>query len=95
MHKYEMTIIVKPNLDEEATKLECSQVVELIERFGGVIDKIDDVGKRRLAYEIQKVTEGYYNFITFTSEAGAPAEIEARLRLRENLLRFLIIRIEE
>ena len=94
MNKYEMTVIVKPNLEEEAIKQEFSQVVELIERFGGVIEKIDDLGKRRLAYEIQKVNEGYYNFITFTAEGNAPAEIESRVRIRENLLRYLIIKVE-
>ena len=56
--------------------------------------KVDDWGKRKLAYEIQKVNEGFYSFTTFEAPAAAPAEIEARMRIMENVLRYLIIRKE-
>ena len=92
MNKYELTIIVNPNLGEEALKAEFEQVQALIERFGGTVEKVDDWGKRRLAYEINKIKEGFYRFTTFTSEPQAPAEIESRIRIRENIIRYLIIR---
>jgi small subunit ribosomal protein S6 len=95
MNKYELALILKPHLDEDALKAEQEKVVALLERFGGTVEKTDDWGKRRLAYEIEKVTEGFYSFITFSSEPDAPAEIESRLRINENVLRYLIVRQED
>lgn len=92
MNKYELTVIVKPNLEEEALKAEFEQIQAIIERFGGTVEKVDDWGKRRLAYEINKINEGFYRFITFTSEPQAPAEIESRIRIREDIVRYLIVR---
>ncbi len=94
MNKYELAIIFKPSLDEEALKAEFEKVTGYITKFGGVVEKVDDWGKRRLAYEIDKTNEGFYNFITFTSEANTPAEVESRIRILENVLRFLVIRID-
>ena len=92
MNKYELAVVLKPDLDEEAKAAEMQKVQNLITRFGGVIEKIDDWGKKRLAYEIQKVNEGFYSFVTFDAESSAPAEIESRMRIMENVLRYLIIR---
>lgn len=92
MNKYELAVIVKPNLEEEALKAELESVQELITRFGGTIEKIDDWGKRRLAYEIKKFNEGFYNFITFTGNSETPIEIERRMRIKENVIRYLIVR---
>ena len=91
MKKYELTVVINPNLDEEAIKAELAAVQALVERFGGTIEKVDEWGKRRLAYEINKVHEGFYTFITFSSEASTPVELEKRMRIRENVLRYLII----
>ena len=95
MNKYELGIIIRPDLDEEGQRTEMDRVKALIDRFGGTIEKLDEWGKRRLAYPIQKLGEGVYTFITFQSESNAPSEIENRLRLMENVLRFLIIRKDE
>ena len=95
MNKYELGVIYKPNLEEDALREEQEKVQDLIIRFGGTVEKVDDWGKRRLAYEIKYFTEGFYNFVTFASESGAPAEIESRMRIMENVLRYLIIRIDE
>ena len=94
MNKYEITVIVKPNLEEEAVNAEFTYAEELFARFGGTVEKVDDWGKRRLAYEIQKLNEGFYRFYTVSAEASLPAEFEARIRLRENVLRFLVINVE-
>lgn len=95
MKKYELAVIFSPSLDEEALKAEFASVQALIERFGGTVEKVDDWGKRRLAYEISKVNEGFYNFITFSAETSAPAEIESRMRIKENILRYLIVALED
>jgi len=95
MHKYEIAVIFDPILDEDALKAEFDKVVALIERFKGTVEKVDEWGKRRLAYEINKKNEGYYYFITVDAEAEAPREIEDRLRIMENILRYLIIRVDE
>ena len=95
MISYELAIVYKPTLDEEALKAEAESVKALIERFGGSVEKVDDWGKRRLAYEIQKVNEGFYSFVTFSAETSAPAEIESRMRIKENILRYLIVANEE
>ena len=95
MKKYELALVIAPTLDEEALAAEKASVNALIERFGGTVDKVDDWGKRRLAYEINKVNEGSYSFISFTADTTAPAEIESRMRIKENVLRYLIIAEEE
>lgn len=92
MHTYELGIIIRPTLDEETLKAEYDMVLDLISRFGGVVDKVDPWGKRKLAYEIQKFTEGVYYFITINAPPTMPREIEDRLRIRENILRYLMIR---
>jgi len=92
MGKYELAVVIKPTLDEEALKAEFESIKELIERFGGTIEKVDEWGKRRLAYEIQKVNDGFYSFFTFDSESTTPNEIEKRMRIRENVLRYLVVR---
>ena len=95
MNKYELGVVVRADLEEETFQAEMTRIKGLIERFDGNIDKVDEWGRRKLAYPIQKLTEGMYTFITFTSPAGTPREVEARLRLMENVLRFLIVRKDE
>ena len=95
MHKYEMGIILLPTMEEEAVKAEHSLILELIERFGGVIEKVDNWGKRKLAYEIRKLNEGHYCFFYMDAPPELPAQMEQRLRIRENLMRFMIVRRED
>ena len=92
MNKYELALVLNPTLDEEARTEAFNKVQDLITRFGGTIEKVDDWGKKRLAYEIKKVNEGFYSFITFDAAHTAPIEIESRVRIMENVLRYLIIR---
>ncbi len=92
MNNYELTIILNANLDTETNKSELEKINQLITNFEGTIDKIDNWGNRKLAYEIKKMNDGYYSFITFSSPETAPKEIEARLRIMESVIRFLIIR---
>ena len=94
MKKYELAVVLKPELDEETKAAEMQKVQDLITRFGGTIEKIDDWGKKRLAYEIQKMGEGFYYFIQFDAEPSAPAELEQRLRIMDNVLRYLCVKQE-
>ena len=65
MHKYELTVVVNGKVEEEVKTATIEKVKEQIVRFGGTVTNVDDWGKKRLAYEIQKMKEAYYYFITF------------------------------
>jgi len=95
MNKYELGVVIRADLDEDVFRAEMERVKGFIDRFGGTIEKIDDWGRRKLAYPIHKLTEGMYSFITYSSEGNTPKEVESRLRLQENVLRFLTIRRDE
>ena len=92
MNKYELTVVVSAKLDDEGRTAEVEKVKALIEKFGGTITKIEEAGKKKLAYEIQKMKEAYYYFIHFESDAETPSEIEQRIRIMDNVIRFLCVR---
>ncbi|ONI43757.1 30S ribosomal protein S6 [Candidatus Epulonipiscioides gigas] len=94
-NKYELAIVLIASLGDEEKHAQLDKVKELITRFGGEITKVDDWGKRKLAYEIDKKKEGFYYFIEFNAAPEAPAEIESRLRITETVLRYLIVSLEE
>lgn len=95
MKNYELALVLYPTLGEEEKVAELEKVKELITRFGGEITNVDDWGKRKLAYEINKKTEGFYYFIQFNAETSLPAEVESRIRIMETVLRYLIVRLDE
>ncbi len=92
MNKYELALVVNAKLEDEERAATVEKVKAYIERFGGQITNVDDWGKKRLAYEIQKMKEAFYYFIQFDAEGTAPAEIEARVRIMDNVLRYLVVR---
>lgn len=94
MNKYELAVVVSAKIEDDARTETVEKVKALVERFGGQITEVDEWGKRRLAYEIQKMKEGYYYFVRFEADSTVPAEIESRLRIMENVLRFLCVRQE-
>ena len=94
MNKYELALVVNAKIDDEARTTAVDTVKDLIARFGGTITNVDEWGKRKLAYEIDKMREGYYYFIQFDADSNAPREIEDRLRIMENVIRFLCIRLD-
>ena len=95
MNKYELTVVVSAKLDDEGRTAEVEEVKALIEKFGGTITKIEEAGKKKLAYEIQKMSEAYYYFITFdTDNTDAPSGIESQLRIMENVIRFMCVAVE-
>ena len=77
MNKYELAVVLSAKLEDEARADVIEKVKALITRFGGNVTDVDEWGKRRFAYEIQKMKEGFYYFIQFDAETSAPAEIEA------------------
>jgi small subunit ribosomal protein S6 len=95
MHKYELAVVLSAKLEEDDRTAALDKVKALIERFGGQITNVDDWGKKKLAYEIQKMTEGYYYFVQFDAESTAPGEIESRIRIMDNVIRYLIVRADE
>lgn len=94
MNKYELTLVVNASVDEEARKAVVDQVQELIARFDGKVVDLGKPEKKTLAYEIQKVNEGVYHFIKIEANADFPAKLEERLRIINNVLRFLIVKDE-
>ncbi len=96
MNRYELTYIVNPNLEETARKELIEKFSELIQQNGGTVEKVDETwGKRRLAYPINDLLEGYYVLVTFQSESELPREVERNLGINENILRYLTIKLVE
>ncbi|MCM1057506.1 MAG: 30S ribosomal protein S6 [Firmicutes bacterium] len=95
MNKYELAVVVSANIEDDARAAVIDKCKALVERFGGVIAEVDEWGKKRLAYEVQKMKEGFYYFIKFDAESTAPAEIESRVRIMDNVIRYLIVRQDE
>ena len=95
MNKYELAVVVSANIEDEERTAVVDKCKALIERFGGTITEVDDWGKKRLAYEVQKMKEAFYYFIKFDAESTVPAEIESRVRIMDNVIRYLIVRQDE
>ncbi len=92
MNQYELALVVNAKIEDEARLATLEAAKDLVTRFGGTVTNVDDWGKKRLAYEIQKMKEGYYYFIQFESDSTVPNEIEQRVRIMENVIRYLCIR---
>ena len=92
MNKYELAVVVSAKLEDEDRAATIEKVKEYITRFGGTVTEVDEGGKRKLAYEIQKMREGFYYFVRFESDATCPGEVEKRIRIMENVIRYLCVR---
>ena len=92
MNKYKLAVVVSAKLEDEARAEVIEKVKAMITRFGGNVTDVDEWGKRRFAYEIQKMREGFYYFIQFDAPATCPAEIEKRVRILDNVIRYLCVR---
>lgn len=94
MSKYELAVIVNAKIEDDARTETIEKVKELITRFGGNVTDVDEWGKKRLAYEIQKMKEGFYYFIQFDGDSTTPNELESRIRIMEPVIRYLCVRQE-
>jgi len=95
VHNYELMVILDPETEERTVAPSLEAFLEVIRKDGGSIDNVDIWGKRRLAYEIQKKTEGIYAVVNFTSSPDATAELDRQLRLSEAVMRTKVMRQEE
>ena len=95
MNKYELALVVSAKIEDDARTAVVEKAKEYITRAGGTVTEVEEAGKKRLAYEIQKMREAYYYFIQFDAEATAPGEIEQRMRIMDNVLRYLCVRQDE
>ena len=92
MNKYELAVVVSAKIEDDARAEVIEKVKDLITRVGGNVTDVDEWGKKRLAYEIQKMKEGFYYFIHFEAESTVPAELEQRIRIMDHVLRYLCVR---
>ena len=95
MNKYELALVVNAKIEDDARAATVEKAIEYIARFGGTVTEVEDWGKKRLAYEVQKMREGFYYFIQFDANADVPAQLEQRVRIMDNVLRFLCVRKDE
>ena len=94
MNKYELTLVVSAKIDEEARTAVVDKVKSYIEKANATITEVNECGLKKLAYEIQKMKEAYYYFIHFEAESTVPAEVEQRIRIMDNVLRYLCVKQE-
>lgn len=94
MNKYELCVVVSAKIEDDERAATVEKCKAYVERFGGKVTNVDDWGKKRLAYDIQHMKEGFYYFIQFEADATAPVEIENNVRIMEDVIRFLCVRQE-
>ena len=95
MNKYEVVYIIDPAVEDEARKALIARFNELITGNGGSVDKVEEWGRKRLAYAIDYKTEGYYVLVNFQAEADLPKELERNLQISDSILRYQVIRLIE
>ena len=95
MSKYELAVVVSARIEDEERVATVDKCKALIERFGGTITNVDEWGKKKLAYEVQKMKEAFYYFIQFDADSTVPAEIESRIRIMDNVVRYLVVKQDE
>lgn len=94
MSKYELAVVVSAKLEDDARAQVIEKAQALVTRFGGNVTEVEEWGKKKLAYEIQKMKEGFYYFIHFESETTTPGEIEQRIRIMDGVIRYLCVKQE-
>ena len=95
MHQYELMVILDPEIDERTVAPSLDKFLNVIRNDGGTIENIDIWGKRRLAYEIQKKSEGIYAVVNFTATSETTQELDRQLKLNEQIMRTKVLRAEE
>jgi small subunit ribosomal protein S6 len=95
MHQYELMVILDPEIDERTVAPSLDKFLNVVRNDGGSIDNVDIWGRRRLAYEINKKSEGIYAVVNFTSSSEATVELDRQLKLSEAVMRTKVLRAEE
>lgn len=92
MRKYELMYIIRTDLEQEAIDASVAKYQEIINNGGGQIDKHEVMGKRRLAYEIEKHRDGIYVLVNFQAESEVVAELDRVMRISDEIIRHLIVK---
>jgi small subunit ribosomal protein S6 len=95
LREYETTFIVQPEISDEGREALNQKLDAALEKQGSIRLMMDDVGKRKLAYEIKKFQKGHYATLTYLDDGRAVKEIERLLRLEESVLRFLTVQVSD
>lgn len=93
MNKYESVIIINPSVEEEGMKVLIQKFTDLINK-NGKVEKVDELGKKKLAYEVKKNKEGYYVVFYFEAEPQSIAELERNYRITDEVIKFIVVRNE-
>ncbi len=91
MSKYESIIIINPNVDEEGMKSLISRFTDLI-NTDGKVEKVDELGKRKLAYDVKKFKEGFYTVFYFEANTDLIAELERNYRITDEIIKFMTVK---
>jgi small subunit ribosomal protein S6 len=94
MTEYEVTYILRPSLEESEVEQRANAIAEIVKSQGGEVVGVERLGKKRLAYEINDVREGHYIVMQFKSEPAVSKELERQLKLHEDVLRGLVVRLD-
>ena len=94
MSKYELALVVNAKIEDEAREAVVEKAKSYVARYGGTVTEVEEWGKKRLAYEVQKMREGFYYFIQFEADAPCPAEVERHVRIMDNVMRYLVVKKE-
>ena len=95
MNKYELALVVSAKIEDDARTATVEKAKEYITRAGGTVTEVEEWGKKKLAYDVQKMSEGFYYFIQFDAASDVPAHIEQDVRIMDNVLRFLCVKKDE
>lgn len=95
MNKYEVLYVIDAAMEDQARSKLIAQFSELMTNNGATVEKVDEWGKRRLAYPINFKNEGYYVLVNFTAAPEFPRELERNFEINENIMRYLVTRVEE
>jgi len=93
--KYEIGFIINPEATEEETKKIIDSIVEIIQKADGTVENVDEWGRKKFAYPIEKHNEGIYTFISAEMKGSVFFDIERRLKLHEKVMRFVILRLDD
>jgi len=91
---YEVTYILKPNFEEPEVAEKVTQIADVLRKNGGEVGEVENMGKRRLAYEIDDLREGHYVVMKFKSDAAQAKELQRQLRLNDDVMRELLIKLD-
>ena len=90
MKNYELVYVVRPNAEDEVKEAVLNKIQEVISA-NGEVEKVDTWGNRKLAYQIAKFSEGFYELVNFKASADLPKELDRNLKINENVIRHMIV----